>query len=108
MMPWKNSGFFLPSLKNSACAMLVPEKVFVSMMSAVDVLDHIRPRERKDVAVVQQILLIIQEARAACVGLLQPIAADGRPHGTVDDQDALAHGGFEFRAAIRAGGHGGC
>ncbi len=73
---------------------------------AVDVLDDIGPRQREDVAVVEQILLVLEEAIPAGIGFFESILADRRAHRAVEHQDTLAHGGFEFGTAIRAGGHG--
>ncbi len=56
----------------------------------VDVADHLRLREREEVAVVEQILLRVREALAADVRLLHPVRADGRAHRAVDDGDAPA------------------
>ena len=76
----------------------------------VDVLNNIGARDREDVAVVQDVLLVVTEALAACRRLIENalgfVFANRRPHGPVDDQDTLAHGGFEFRAAVGTGGHG--
>ena len=73
----------------------------------MDVLNDVWTGDGKDVAVIEQILLVGQEAGAARVSLFQPVTANGRPHGPIDDQNSLAHGGFEFRADIRACRHGG-
>jgi hypothetical protein len=76
----------------------------------MDVLDDVRARDRKDVPVVQDVLLVVAEALPTRRGLIEHalvlIPANRRPHGPVDDEDALAHGGFEFSAAIGAGRHG--
>ena len=66
--------------------------------AAVDVADHLRLREREEVAVVEQVLLRVLEALAADVRLLHAVGADGRAHRAVDDGDALAGG------ALRADG----
>ena len=55
----------------------------------VDVADHLRLREREEIAVVQQILLRVLEALAADVGLVHAVGADGRAHRAVDDGDAV-------------------
>ena len=66
----------------------------------VDVADHLRLRQREEVAVVQQILLRVLEALAADVRLRHAVGADGRPHRAVDDGDAL------LEQLLRAGGCG--
>ena len=74
--------------------------------AAMDVLNDVRTRDRKDVPVVQDVLLIVAEALTASGGLIENalvfVPANRRPHGPVDHEDTLAHGGFEFRTAIRA------
>ena len=57
--------------------------------AAVDVADHLRLREREEVAVVEQVLLRVLEALAAHVRLCHAVGADGGAHGAVDDGDAL-------------------
>ena len=76
--------------------MLVAPKVLVSMMSApglqkpaMDVADHLRLRQREEVAVVQQVLLRVLEALPADVGFRHPVGADGRAHRSIDDGDAV-------------------
>ena len=61
----------------------------------MDVADHLRLREREEVAVVQQVLLRVLEALAADVRLGHPVGADGRAHRAVDDGDALSEQLFE-------------
>lgn len=56
----------------------------------VDVGDDIGAGEREDVAIVQEVLVVVLEAVAAGVGLLQFVAADGGSHGSIEDHDALA------------------
>ena len=43
---------------------------------------------------------------AAGIGLFESITTNGRAHGPVDNQDSLAHGGFEFGADVWACRHG--
>ena len=75
--------------------MLVAPKVLVSMMSApaskkpaMDVADHLRLRQREEVAVVQQVLRRVLEALPADVRFRHAIGADRRAHRSVDDGDA--------------------
>ncbi len=56
--------------------------------AAMDVADHRGLRERKEVAVVEEVLGRVLEALAADVGFLHPVGADGGAHGAVDDGDA--------------------
>src|SRR5262249_43161682 len=58
--------------------------------AAMDVANDVGPREREQIAVVEQVFLGVAEALAADVGFAEPVAADGGPHGAVDDDDALA------------------
>ena len=78
--------------------------------AAVNVLNDLRLRDAQDVAVVEQVLFVLGKASAASRCLVEHtlgfIFADGRAHGTIDHEDALAHGGFEFGAAVGTGGHG--
>ena len=57
--------------------------------AAVDVADHLRLREREEVAVVEQVLLRVLEALAADVRFLHAVGADGGAHRAVDDGDAV-------------------
>ena len=57
--------------------------------AAVDVADHLRLRQREEIAVVEQILLRVLEALAADVRLRHAVGADGRAHRAVDDGDAF-------------------
>jgi hypothetical protein len=61
----------------------------------VDVADHVRLREREDVAVVEQVLGRVLEPLAANVCLGHPVRADGRAHRAVDDGDALLEEALE-------------
>ena len=56
--------------------------------AAMDVADHLRLRQREQVAVVQQVLVRVLEALAADVGFLHAVGADGRAHRAIDDGDA--------------------
>ena len=71
----------------------------------VDVADDIGPREREDVAVVLEILRRVLEALTARVRLGQAVAADGRAHGPVDDEDAFAQFTAQFFGGVGLGGH---
>src|SRR4029079_6909364 len=55
--------------------------------AAMDVTDHLRLGETEEIAVVQQVLARVLEARAADVGFLHAVRPDGRPHRAVDDGD---------------------
>ena len=70
--------------------------------AAVDVADHLRLREREEVAVVQQVLLRICEALAADVRLLHAVGTDRRPHRPVDDGDALSGGERRAGESLKA------
>ena len=72
----------------------------------VDVADDVRPGEREDVAVVEQVLLGVGEALAAGVGLVEAVAADGRAHRAVEHEDPVAEEGFEFEFDGVRGAHG--
>ncbi len=63
--------------------------------AAVDVTDHLRLRQREEVAVVEQILRRVLEALAADVRFLHAVGADGRAHRAVDDDDAVLKEFFE-------------
>ena len=63
--------------------------------SPVDVADHLRLRERKEVAVVQQIFAGVLEPLAADVGFLHPVGADRRTHRTVNNRNPLLQNLFE-------------
>ena len=69
--------------------------------AAVNVADHLRLREREQVAVVQQVFLRIAEPLAADVGFLHLVGADGGAHGAVDDGDALFEDGAQRMLAIK-------
>jgi hypothetical protein len=62
---------------------------------AMDIADHLRLREREEVAVVQQVLVRVAKALAADVGFLHSVRADGRAHRAVDDGDALFENGAQ-------------
>ena len=72
----------------------------------MNVLNDVRAGDGEDVAVVQDVLLIVAKALTTRRGLVEHafvfVPANRCPHGPVDDEDTLAHGGFEFSAAIRA------
>ena len=51
----------------------------------MDVADHLRLRQREQVAIVEQVLLGIFEALAADIRFLHPVRADGGAHGSIDD-----------------------
>ena len=55
---------------------------------AMNVADHLRLCQRKQVAVVQQVFLRVLEAFPANVRLFHPVGADGRAHRSIDDGDA--------------------
>ena len=61
----------------------------------VNVANHLRLRERKQVAVIEQVLLRVGKALAAHVRLLHPVGADGRAHCAVNDGDALGEQAFQ-------------
>src|SRR5262249_42538442 len=57
---------------------------------AVDIHRDVRPRQRKQVSVVEQVLFRSAEAWAADICLCETILAQGRTHTPVYDDDALA------------------
>ena len=63
--------------------------------ATVDVADHLRLREREEVAVVQQVLLGVGKAAPADVRLLHVVGANRRAHRAVDDGDALLEESLE-------------
>ena len=73
--------------------------------TAVDVLNDVRAGDGEDVAVVEEVFFVREEARASGVGFREAVAADGGAHSAINDEDALAHGGFEFGAAIGTSRH---
>ena len=58
--------------------------------AAMDVADHLRLRERKNIAVVQQIFFRIFEALATNVRFRHAIGADGGAHRAVNDGDPVS------------------
>jgi hypothetical protein len=67
---------------------------------AMDVEDHVGPRQHEQVVVALQLAAVVREARAAEVTFLQLAPLDHRPHRAVQDQDALAGGMFELIESI--------
>ena len=63
--------------------------------AAMDVADHLRLGERKEVAVVQQVLGGVLEAVCANVRLGHAVGADGGAHGAVDDGNSILEDGLE-------------
>ena len=68
--------------------------------SLVDVADDFWAREAQDVAVVEQILFAIGKAYAAGIGFVEPIGADRRAHGAIEDQNPLGQGLAEFPGGV--------
>ena len=55
----------------------------------MNVANHLRLRQRKQVAVVQQVFFrVLEMPLPANVRLLHPVVADGRPRRSIDDGDA--------------------
>ena len=73
--------------------------------AAVDVLDDVGAGDGEDIAVVEEVFFVREEARASGVGFREAVAADGGAHSAINDENALAHGGFEFGAAIGTSRH---
>ena len=77
--------------------------------AAMNVLNDFRLGDAQDVAIVEQVLLALGKARTTSDLLTeQPfgfILTNRRAHRPIDHQNALAHGGFEFIAAIGSGRH---
>jgi hypothetical protein len=71
----------------------------------MDVLDDVGSSDAQDVAVVQQILFIGQKPIAPRIRLFESVTANRGAHRPIDNQDALVHGGFEFRADVGTGRH---
>ena len=63
--------------------------------AAMDVADHLRLRQREEVAVVQQVLRRVLEALAADVRFRHAVGADGRAHRSIDDGDAALEDLFQ-------------
>ncbi len=59
--------------------------------SPMNIADHLRLRKRKQVPVIQQILVRILEPRPTDIRLRHPIRPDRRPHRPVDDRNPLLH-----------------
>jgi hypothetical protein len=56
----------------------------------MNVADHLRLRQREQVAVVQQILGRVLEALPADIRFRHPVGADGGAHRSINDGDALS------------------
>ncbi len=54
----------------------------------------------EDVAVVEQILVVVLEALAAGGRLVETVATDRRPHRAIEHQDAFAEFFFEFGLGV--------
>ena len=52
-------------------------------------------RQRQEIVVALQIAPIVAKALAAVAGLVELVALDHRPHGAVEQDDALLEEGFE-------------
>ena len=66
----------------------------------VDVADDIGAGEGEDVAVIEEVFMVVLEAIAAGVGFVQFVAANGGAHRSIEDHDAFRKGGFELAAGI--------
>jgi len=66
----------------------------------VDVAYDIGIGQRKDVTVVENVLFAIGKTFAPSLFLAQAVGADGRPHRSIKNHDALFESGFEFFSAI--------
>ena len=71
---------------------------------AVDLADHVGPRQDQQVVVALQILRVILEALAAEVRLRQLVALDHRAHRAVEDEDARGERAIERARRREAGG----
>src|SRR6185295_5678205 len=65
--------------------------------------DDLRLRERQQIVVALDVVLMVLEAFAAIFGFAEVIGLDHRPHGAIEDEDARVQGGFELEQT--AGGH---
>ena len=68
----------------------------------MDVANDIGPRQREDVAVVEEILRVCGKTLPAGLGLGEFVLADGRAHGAVEDEDAFG----ELRSQFKGDGVG--
>ena len=66
----------------------------------VDVADDVGPGDRKDVAVVQQILLVASVALAASLRFIEAVAADSGAHRAVEHEDSLRESVLEFGGEV--------
>src|SRR6185312_2563736 len=57
--------------------------------AAVNIADHLRLREREEVAVIEKVLLSVLESLAAHVGFVLAVGADGRAHRAVNNGNAV-------------------
>ena len=62
-------------------------------------------RQREEIVVALDVMVMAGKARPAIAGLVQPVALDHRAHRAVQDQDALVEQGDDFVGAV--GLHGG-
>ncbi len=66
---------------------------------------HVGLRQREEVVVALDVMVMPGKAGAAVAGLIEPVALDHRAHRAIQDQDALVEQGGEFVGAV--GLHGG-
>ncbi len=62
---------------------------------AMNVANQLRLRQRKQIAVVEQVFLRVLESLAANLRLFHPVGADGRPRRAIDDGDAASQHRFQ-------------
>ncbi len=67
----------------------------------MDLLEHLRPGQREDVAGAFEVARVAGEARAAERGLVEAVGLDLGAHRAVEDEDALLEEAFQFCAAVR-------
>jgi hypothetical protein len=73
-------------------------------VEAVDLLDDLGADEGHDLAVVLEVDRMVLEARPAEVRLAEAVPLEHRPHGSVDDRDALPEEPFEVPGPAHPGG----
>jgi hypothetical protein len=66
----------------------------------MNALDHLGPRQHQDVVVALQIVRVIGEPRPPKVRLGERVALDHRPHGAVEEEDALAEQAIESGSGV--------
>ena len=71
----------------------------------MDLGDDVGARERQEIVVATQILGMRAEPLPAEILLLQRVRLDHRPHGAVEDEDALRERGAKLGEAFRTIGH---